>query len=211
MPDSVSCKMKDREAIMWNIDSVSGACHNKECPFLHIDPETKIKDCPWYDRGFCRHGPTCRHRHVRRNRFYIVFQRHFPFIHLCFRCTLHELHRGILSRWSRVQICPVIAEDYIFYFWFICNTNYQLFSSPRFELPPLPDDIKGDKRKMPLVCHFCGEVGHKAGKLILIYCTKTLCQELIICFIHYICSTMSENSIGVQRYLSYSSRCFYAR
>lgn len=38
------------------------------------------------------------------------------------------------------------------------------FLSPRFELPPLPDDIKGDKRKMPLVCHFCGEVGHKAGK-----------------------------------------------
>lgn len=27
------------------------ACHNKECPFLHIDPESKIKDCPWYDRG----------------------------------------------------------------------------------------------------------------------------------------------------------------
>lgn len=42
------------------------ACHNKECPFLHIDPESKIKDCPWYDRGFCRHGPSCRHRHVRR-------------------------------------------------------------------------------------------------------------------------------------------------
>ena len=42
------------------------ACHNKECPFLHIDPEAKIRDCPWYDRGFCRHGPNCRHRHVRR-------------------------------------------------------------------------------------------------------------------------------------------------
>ena len=42
------------------------ACHNKECPFLHIDPESKIRDCPWYDRGFCRHGPSCRHRHVRR-------------------------------------------------------------------------------------------------------------------------------------------------
>lgn len=41
-------------------------CSNKECPFLHIDPETKIKDCPWYDRGFCRHGPNCRNRHVRR-------------------------------------------------------------------------------------------------------------------------------------------------
>ncbi len=42
------------------------ACHNKECPFLHIDPETKVRDCPWYDRGFCRHGPTCRHLHVRK-------------------------------------------------------------------------------------------------------------------------------------------------
>lgn len=51
---------------------LTGACHNKECPFLHIDPETKIKDCPWYDRGFCRHGPTCRHRHVRRNYFVVV-------------------------------------------------------------------------------------------------------------------------------------------
>lgn len=33
-----------------------GQCGNKECPFLHVDPETKRRDCPWYDRGFCRHG-----------------------------------------------------------------------------------------------------------------------------------------------------------
>ncbi|PAV85013.1 hypothetical protein WR25_08356 [Diploscapter pachys] len=42
------------------------ACSNRECPFRHIDPETKIKDCPWYERGFCRHGPYCKHRHRRR-------------------------------------------------------------------------------------------------------------------------------------------------
>lgn len=42
------------------------ACSNKECPFLHIDPDSRIKDCPWYDRGFCRHGPNCRYRHTRR-------------------------------------------------------------------------------------------------------------------------------------------------
>ncbi|KHN84489.1 Cleavage and polyadenylation specificity factor subunit 4 [Toxocara canis] len=42
------------------------ACSNRECPFRHIDPESKIKDCPWYDRGFCRHGPYCKHRHRRR-------------------------------------------------------------------------------------------------------------------------------------------------
>ena len=43
-----------------------GTCLNKECPFQHIDPTSKIRDCPWYDRGFCRHGPSCRHRHTRR-------------------------------------------------------------------------------------------------------------------------------------------------
>nr|XP_033817361.1 putative cleavage and polyadenylation specificity factor subunit 4-like protein isoform X2 [Geotrypetes seraphini] len=43
-----------------------GECSNKECPFLHIDPALKIKDCPWYDRGFCKHGPACKHRHTRR-------------------------------------------------------------------------------------------------------------------------------------------------
>lgn len=42
------------------------ACTNKECTFLHIDPATKKKDCPWYDRGFCRHGPNCRHKHTKR-------------------------------------------------------------------------------------------------------------------------------------------------
>eukprot|EP01136_Pigoraptor_vietnamica_P010671 Opistho-1_new@48582 len=43
-----------------------GECTNKDCQYLHIDPESKKKDCPWYDRGFCKHGPTCRHRHVKR-------------------------------------------------------------------------------------------------------------------------------------------------
>lgn len=25
-----------------------------------------ISDCPWYDRGFCRHGPNCKNRHTRK-------------------------------------------------------------------------------------------------------------------------------------------------
>ncbi|CDS36987.1 Cleavage and polyadenylation specificity factor [Echinococcus multilocularis] len=43
-----------------------GVCMNKECQFLHVDPATKIQDCAWYARGFCRNGPACRNRHVRR-------------------------------------------------------------------------------------------------------------------------------------------------
>lgn len=41
------------------------ACKNgDDCPWLHIKPEDRIKDCAWYARGLCRHGPNCRNRHV---------------------------------------------------------------------------------------------------------------------------------------------------
>lgn len=36
-----------------------GVCNNHECLFQHIDPESKIKDCAWYARGFCKHGEWC--------------------------------------------------------------------------------------------------------------------------------------------------------
>uniref|UniRef100_A0A9L0TQV3 Cleavage and polyadenylation specificity factor subunit 4 n=1 Tax=Equus caballus TaxID=9796 RepID=A0A9L0TQV3_HORSE len=43
-----------------------GDCNNKECPFLHVKPAFKTRDCPWYDQGFCKDGPLCKYRHVRR-------------------------------------------------------------------------------------------------------------------------------------------------
>ncbi|CAH1980752.1 unnamed protein product [Acanthoscelides obtectus] len=102
------------------------ACHNKECPFLHIDPESKIKDCPWYDRGFCRHGPHCRHRHVRR----------------------------VLCTNYLAGFCPDGPK---------CK-----YMHPRFELPAPPDQNMKDPKKQPvIICHFCGEHGHKA-----IHCNK---------------------------------------
>ncbi|GAB5581261.1 putative cleavage and polyadenylation specificity factor subunit 4-like protein isoform X4 [Prionailurus iriomotensis] len=47
-------------------DSKFGDCNNKECPFLHVKPAFKTRDCPWYDQGFCKDGPLCKHRHVRK-------------------------------------------------------------------------------------------------------------------------------------------------
>ncbi|KAI8590163.1 cleavage and polyadenylation specific factor 4, 30kDa [Geranomyces variabilis] len=44
----------------------NGSCSNPECMYLHIDPESKVKDCPWYTAGFCKFGPDCRQKHVRR-------------------------------------------------------------------------------------------------------------------------------------------------
>jgi len=42
-----------------------GECHNPECLYLHIDPNSKLRQCPWYARGFCKHGPSCRNKHAR--------------------------------------------------------------------------------------------------------------------------------------------------
>ncbi|XP_045839872.1 putative cleavage and polyadenylation specificity factor subunit 4-like protein [Meles meles] len=41
-----------------------GDCNKKECSFLHVKPAFQTRDCPWYDQGFCKDGPLCKHRHV---------------------------------------------------------------------------------------------------------------------------------------------------
>ncbi|CAG5105791.1 Oidioi.mRNA.OKI2018_I69.chr1.g2457.t1.cds [Oikopleura dioica] len=43
-----------------------GRCENRDCQYLHIDPNSKVKECQWYARGFCKHGPLCKSRHVRK-------------------------------------------------------------------------------------------------------------------------------------------------
>eukprot|EP00762_Andalucia_godoyi_P001746 ANDGO_07041.mRNA.1 Cleavage and polyadenylation specificity factor subunit 4 len=44
----------------------TGECLRPDCEFLHIRKGTEIKECPWYNRGFCKHGSRCRHKHERR-------------------------------------------------------------------------------------------------------------------------------------------------
>ncbi|NWZ71361.1 CPSF4 factor, partial [Acrocephalus arundinaceus] len=43
-----------------------GDCSDKDCPFLHVGGTASPVGCPWYDRGFCRHGPLCKYKHTRR-------------------------------------------------------------------------------------------------------------------------------------------------
>ncbi|NXN87917.1 CPSF4 factor, partial [Bombycilla garrulus] len=43
-----------------------GECSSKDCPFLHVGVTASPAGCPWYDRGFCRHGPLCKYKHTRR-------------------------------------------------------------------------------------------------------------------------------------------------
>lgn len=46
--------------------STFGSCSNPDCPFLHIKSIEGDKECPWYQRGFCKHGPNCHSKHTRR-------------------------------------------------------------------------------------------------------------------------------------------------
>eukprot|EP01112_Ceratiomyxa_fruticulosa_P013189 TRINITY_DN3693_c0_g4_i1.p1 TRINITY_DN3693_c0_g4~~TRINITY_DN3693_c0_g4_i1.p1 ORF type:complete len:329 (-),score=60.22 TRINITY_DN3693_c0_g4_i1:102-1088(-) len=43
-----------------------GECSNPECLYLHLNPNDKSKECPWYARGFCKYGMKCRHKHTKR-------------------------------------------------------------------------------------------------------------------------------------------------
>lgn len=42
-----------------------GECSNPDCFYLHVDPNSKMRECAWYKRGFCKHGPMCRSKHAR--------------------------------------------------------------------------------------------------------------------------------------------------
>jgi len=95
-----------------------GQCSNKECPFLHLDPEAKIKDCAWYDRGFCKHGGHCKNRHVRR----------------------------------------VMCVNYLCGF---CPDGKKCkYSHPRHEVPTFDEKAKAFGH---IICHACGEPGHKSS------------------------------------------------
>ena len=53
--------LEDVPACAQGFLGFSGDC-NKERPFLHVKPAFKTQDCPWYDRGFCKHGEALMER-----------------------------------------------------------------------------------------------------------------------------------------------------
>nr|CAH0108683.1 unnamed protein product [Daphnia galeata] len=121
-----------------------------QCEFLHEFDMAKMPECYFYARFSACHNKECPFLHIDPETkikdcpwYDRGFCRHGP------TCRHRHVRRVLCMNYT-AGFCPDGPE---------CK-----FVHPRFELPPLPDDIKGDKRKMPLVCHFCGEVGHKAAQ-----------------------------------------------
>ena len=62
-------------------------CMRDPCDFRHINPEDRIVECPWYNRGFCKRGPKCKRKHIRREMCYNFLEGFCP---LGARCSLRH-------------------------------------------------------------------------------------------------------------------------
>lgn len=55
-----------------------GECNRKDCEFRHVRAvdDKYNKECPFYLKGFCHRGSSCKLRHVKKQTRYHVNQRH---------------------------------------------------------------------------------------------------------------------------------------
>ncbi|KAI6215883.1 Cleavage and polyadenylation specificity factor subunit 4 [Aphelenchoides besseyi] len=167
------------------------SCSNRECPFRHIDPESKIKDCPWYDRGFCRHGPFCKHRHRRR----VVCPNYLcgfcpdgkecKFTHPSFNIPTFDPKASGNTRVSASIMCHNCHER-----------GHKATNCPHLpsgaQIPQLNQNrartfqsTEHEKRNMAdVTCYKCGEKGHYAnrchkGALAFLSNKQNVCRKLI--------------------------------
>lgn len=130
-----------------------GKCSRPECHFLHITKENQVKDCPWYDRGFCKHGPNCRNRHVRRRACLDYLAGFCPKGPQCSlshpRFELPDLDRDNSRTNNRNTIC----------------SNCNLPGHTEAECTILPEESRRKLNMRPLeevICFKCKEHGHYA-------------------------------------------------
>ena len=149
-----------------------GECGNKECIFLHIRPEEKTTECPWYARGFCKHGPRCRHRHTRKKPCPKYLAGLCPdgaecqFGHpKCVRvpCLCLSLLRLALP-WPSTPL--LLACAYIQRTRLDCDRRATRLCRRRYELPSALGAVHG--RGAPfaeraITCYRCGQTGHYAS------------------------------------------------
>lgn len=45
--------------------NVYGVCDNSDCIFLHLKPDSALRECIWHKRGICKNGAICKNKHKR--------------------------------------------------------------------------------------------------------------------------------------------------
>jgi len=128
-------------------------CNNPECMYLHINPEDKVKECPWYARGFCKHGANCRHKHVRK----VLCDNYYEgFCPLGPNCKFGHPHEA-----KEIEAYEALRKNMV-----VCHKcgvmGHKASNCPTY---PTDDIYKNIKRPLETVtCYKCGEMGHYADK-----------------------------------------------
>uniref|UniRef100_T1IGR2 Cleavage and polyadenylation specificity factor subunit 4 n=1 Tax=Strigamia maritima TaxID=126957 RepID=T1IGR2_STRMM len=146
-------------------------CNNVDCQFLHIDPESKITACPWYDRGHCRRGPSCRYRHTRKvicenylSGLICPKKENCKFAHPKFELSTEDVNKTIVFC-GESNTCvkrPTMHAK-------VGEQKYAKQSKAKKSYQ-VPDQNQVSKHYRPLeqvTCFKCGDIGHYANK-----CTK---------------------------------------
>lgn len=141
-----------------------GECSNPsgECMFRHVSPEEKMRECPWYARGFCKHGPRCRHKHVRKplcEAYMIGFCPDGPLCKLGHpKYELPRLSGDDPNSQSRLRTrTPVVCHK--------CGVaGHKAANCPDAPRPDMSQP-RGPPRPLESVtCFKCGQMGHYANK-----------------------------------------------
>lgn len=124
-----------------------------QCEFLHEYDMTKMPECYFYARFNACHNKECPFLHIDPDSkikdcpwYDRGFCRHGP------KCRHHHVRR-------------VLCTNYVS--GFCLDGPTCKFMHPRFELPPASEMMQKDMTKLVVICHFCGDAGHKA-----MYCDK---------------------------------------
>lgn len=151
------------------------------CPFRHVRGDRTIV-CKHWLRGLCKKGDQCEFLHEYDmtkmpecyfySRFNACHNKECPFLHIDPESKIKDCpwyDRGFCRHGPHCRhrhVRRVLCTNYVAGF---CPEGPDCkYMHPRFELPAPPDQNLKDQKKPPvIICHFCGEHGHKA-----IHCNK---------------------------------------
>lgn len=158
-----------------------GSCiKGSSCPLRHVKGDRTIV-CKHWLRGLCKKGDQCEFLHEYDmtkmpecyfySRFNACHNKECPFLHIDPESKIKDCpwyDRGFCRHGPNCRhrhVRRVLCMNYVAG---LCGDGPECkFMHPRFELPQPTDMTQKDGKKVVIVCHFCGESGHKA-----LYCHK---------------------------------------
>jgi len=142
-----------------------GECSNAECMYRHVDLDKKRNECPYYARGFCKHGPKCRHRHVKRvacPNYLAGFCKDGPecmFGHARFEITRENDEDTAVDRFGFGRPKPSAHPNQPQMQYQQQHQQQQQQQQQQFNYNQRPNEPYNANRT-PIVCHGCGQSGH---------------------------------------------------